>query len=158
MPMKILVVDDEKLIRDVIKEYLINDKYEVDEASSGKIALEKLQNNTYDLLVLDIMMPEMDGFSMLEKLEKEKRIPTIILSPRGEEYDKLYGFDLGIDEKDIPYIWNKYYKNEKEHKRSLVGTGLGLNIVKSILELHEYEYGVDSRKNKGTTFYFEIKK
>lgn len=96
--MKILVVDDEKLIRDVIKEYLINDKYEVEEASSGKIALEKLKNNAYDLLVLDIMMPEMDGFSMLKQLDKEKRIPTIILSARGEEYDKLYGFDLGIDD------------------------------------------------------------
>lgn len=98
--MKILVVDDEKLIRDVIKEYLINENYEIDEASSGKIALEKLNNsnNNYDLLVLDIMMPEMDGFTMLEKLDIKKRIPTIILSARGEEYDKLHGFDLGIDD------------------------------------------------------------
>ena len=64
----------------------------------------------------------------------------------------------GIDEKDIPYIWDKYYKNKKKHKRNLIGTGLGLSIVKQILEEHKYEYGVKSIKDKGTTFYFIIKK
>ena len=63
----------------------------------------------------------------------------------------------GIKEEDIPYIWDKYYKNSKKHKRNLIGTGLGLSIVKNILELHKYKYGVISN-NKGTTFYFEIKK
>jgi len=63
----------------------------------------------------------------------------------------------GIKEEDIPYIWDKYYKNKKKHKRNLVGTGLGLNIVKKILEEHKYEYGVKSTLNKGTTFYFIIK-
>lgn len=57
-----------------------------------------LQKNTYDLMILDIMMPKMDGFTMLRKLPKEKFIPTIILSARGDEYDKLHGFDLGIDD------------------------------------------------------------
>ena len=55
------------------------------------------------------------------------------------------------------YIWDKYYKNKKKHKRNLIGTGLGLNIVKNILEQHKFKYGVKS-SNKGTTFYFEIKK
>ena len=96
--MKILVVDDEKLIRDVIREYLEASNYTVEEAESGKIALEMLENNHYDLMVLDIMMPEMDGFTMLDKLDPNKKIPTIILSARGEEFDKLYGFDLGIDD------------------------------------------------------------
>ena len=64
----------------------------------------------------------------------------------------------GIKEEDIPYIWNKYYKNKKKHKRNLIGTGLGLNIVKKILEQHEFIYGVKSKLNSGTTFYFEIKK
>lgn len=63
----------------------------------------------------------------------------------------------GIKEEDIPYIWDKYYKNKKKHKRNLIGTGLGLNIVKNILEQHKFKYGVKS-SNKGTTFYFEIKK
>lgn len=96
--MKILVVDDEEKIRQVVKEYCLNEGFTVDEASNGEIALEKLKQNTYDLLVLDIMMPEMDGFSMLERLPREKRIPTIILSARSEVYDKLHGFSLGIDD------------------------------------------------------------
>ena len=64
----------------------------------------------------------------------------------------------GIKEEDIPYIWDKYYKNKKKHKRNLIGTGLGLNIVKNILEQHNYKYGVKSKIDSGTTFYFEIKK
>ena len=96
--MKILIVDDEKMIREVIKEYCLYENYEVYESSNGKDALEKLKNNNYDLMVLDIMMPEIDGFTLLKNLPKEKRIPTIILSAREEEYDKLHGFDLGIDD------------------------------------------------------------
>ena len=63
----------------------------------------------------------------------------------------------GIKESDIPYIWNKYYKNDKNHQRNVVSTGLGLSIVKEILELHGYEYGVKSVLKKGSTFYFKIK-
>ena len=96
--MKILVVDDEKGIRDIIVEYLKNNNYETDEAENGKTALNKLINNNYNLLVLDIMMPEMDGYTMLKELPNNKKIPTIVLSARGEEYDKLSGFDLGIDD------------------------------------------------------------
>ncbi len=96
--MKILIVDDEEGIRSIIREYCENSQYEVEEASSGKEALDKLINNNYDLMVLDIMMPEMDGFSMLKECPKSKRVPTIILSARSDEYDKLSGFDLGIDD------------------------------------------------------------
>ena len=64
----------------------------------------------------------------------------------------------GIKDKDIPYIWEKYYKNKKKHKRNLVGTGLGLSIVKNILELHNFEHGVNSEINKGSTFYFKVNK
>lgn len=106
--MKILIVDDEKMIRDVIKEYCLNQKFIVDEADNGKVALNKLLTNTYDLMVLDIMMPQMDGFTMLKELPSEKRIPTIVLSARGEEYDKLAGFDLGIDD----YLTKPFSPNE----------------------------------------------
>ena len=64
----------------------------------------------------------------------------------------------GIKEEEIPFIWNKYYKNEKNHQRNVVGTGLGLSIVKKILENHGFKYGVKSVKDKGTTFYFYVKK
>lgn len=96
--MKILIVDDEEMIRAVIKEYCEKEGFITDEAESGKVALKKLLTNKYDLLILDIMMPKMDGFSMLKELPKPKQIPTIILSARNEEYDKLTGFDLGIDD------------------------------------------------------------
>lgn len=96
--MKILVVDDEAMIREVIKEYCAANHFTTDEAASGKEALKKLQTNAYDLMVLDIMMPEMDGYTLLEELPKEKRIPTLVLSARSEEFDKLRGFELGIDD------------------------------------------------------------
>ena len=96
--MKILIVDDEEKIRFLIKEYCINAGYTTEEADSGKKALELLLNNKYDLLILDIMMPSMDGFTMLKELPKDRQIPTIILSARDQEYDKLLGFELGIDD------------------------------------------------------------
>lgn len=96
--MKILVVDDEERIRSIIKEYCEEEQYEVTEAEDGESALKLLLKETYDILVLDIMMPKMDGFEMLKELPKEKHIPTIILSARDEELDKLQGFDLGIDD------------------------------------------------------------
>ena len=71
---------------------------------------------------------------------------------------KIRDTGKGIDKKEIPYIWDKYYKNKKKHKRNLVGTGLGLSIVKNILELHKYEYGVKTKKDKGSNFYFIIPK
>ena len=96
--MKVLVVDDELMIREVIKEYCLAEKYEVVEAVDGNDALIKLSNNTFDVMILDIMMPKMDGFTLLKTLDSSLRVPTIVLSARGEEYDKLLGFDLGIDD------------------------------------------------------------
>lgn len=96
--MKILIVDDEAMIRDVIKEYCLAENYIIDEAENGQIALEKLEKNNYDLMILDIMMPIVDGYTMMKELPIDKRIPTIMLSARGEEYDKLLGFELGIDD------------------------------------------------------------
>ena len=106
--MKILVVDDEKMIRDVIREYCLNQGFMIDEAETGKVAFNKLLNNSYDLMVLDIMMPEMDGFTMLKELPNDKKIPTIVLSARGEEFDKLAGFNLGIDD----YLTKPFSPNE----------------------------------------------
>ncbi len=96
--MNILIVEDELMIREVIKEYLANEGYSFDEATDGVEGLNLLQKNSYDLMILDIMMPKMDGFTMLKQLPKKFLIPTIILSARDDEYDKLQGFDLGIDD------------------------------------------------------------
>ena len=96
--MKILVVDDEELIRNVIKEYLMMENYTVDEAGDGQEAIEKSKNNDYNLIIMDIMMPKMDGYQACKEIKKTKDVPFIMLSARSEEYDKLIGFDLGIDD------------------------------------------------------------
>ncbi len=96
--MNILIVDDEKLLRDVVKEYCLKENYKVFEAENGLDALEIVENNSIDLIVLDIMMPKMDGYTFFKELKNKENIPTIILSARNDEYDKLLGFDLGIDD------------------------------------------------------------
>ena len=96
--MNILIVDDEKLLRDVVKEYCLNDNYNVYEAENSLEALQVLEKENIDLIVLDIMMPKMDGYTFFKQMKEKENIPTIVLSARGEEYDKLLGFDLGIDD------------------------------------------------------------
>ncbi len=96
--MKILVVDDEKLIRDVVREYLEVESYEVVEASDGDKVDDILSKDSIDLIIMDIMMPHKDGFQTVKELRKTYNVPIIMLSARGEEYDKLIGFDLGIDD------------------------------------------------------------
>lgn len=96
--MKILVVDDELLIRNVIKEYALNEGYTFDEAEDGNEAIEKVEENNYDLIIMDIMMPHKDGFSSAKEIKEIKNIPIIFLSARTEELDKLNGFSLGADD------------------------------------------------------------
>ncbi|MBQ8659227.1 MAG: response regulator transcription factor [Bacilli bacterium] len=96
--MKILVVDDESLIREVIKEYLSLEGYEVDEASDGVEAVNMVDINDYSLIIMDIMMPNMDGYHACKDIKSKKDIPFIMLSARAEEFDKLIGFELGIDD------------------------------------------------------------
>lgn len=95
---KLLIVDDEAKIRIVVKEYAEFEGFETDEASDGMEAVEKVRNNDYDIIIMDVMMPKLDGFSACKEIRKTKQIPIIMLSARGEEYDKLFGFELGIDD------------------------------------------------------------
>ena len=96
--MKVLIVDDEELIRNIIKEYCHNEGYLTDEASDGLEAIEKVKKNDYDIIILDLMMPKLDGYSSYGEIKSIKNIPTIILSARSEEADKLLGFNLGVDD------------------------------------------------------------
>ena len=95
---RILVVDDEEKIRAVIREYCEFNKYEVTEAADGMEAVELCRQHDFDAIILDIMLPKLDGFSACRQIREEKDIPVIMLSARGEEYDKLFGFELGIDD------------------------------------------------------------
>lgn len=94
----ILIVDDEAEIREVLKEYAAFNGYNTIEASNGYEALKKVEYKKIDLIIMDIMMPGLDGFSTIKMIKKNHDIPTIMLSARGEEYDKLFGFELGIDD------------------------------------------------------------
>ncbi len=95
---KLLVADDEEKIREVIREYAEFDGYEIDEASDGMEAVEMCRKTHYDAVILDVMMPKLDGFSACKEIRKIGDIPVLMLSARGEEYDKLFGFEMGIDD------------------------------------------------------------
>ncbi len=124
--MTVLIVDDEEKIREVVKEYAENENYDVIEATNGKEAVELVKQHAIDVVVLDIMMPVLDGFSAYQEIKAYKNIPTIMLSARSEEYDKLMGFHLGIDDyltkpfspkeliARIKAITKRYQKREKD--------------------------------------------
>ena len=94
----ILVVDDEVMIRTLIKKYAEFDGYSVTEACDGMDAIIKFKNNKFDIIIMDIMMPELDGFSACREIRKTSDVPIIMLSARGEDYDRINGFEIGIDD------------------------------------------------------------
>lgn len=96
--LKILVVDDEAKIRHVIREYAEFENYEVEEAIDGMDAIAKCKETHFDIIIMDVMMPKLDGFSTIKEIRKISDTPVIMLSARGEEYDKLFGFEIGIDD------------------------------------------------------------
>ena len=105
---KILVVDDEKSIREVIRTYAEFEGHEVVEARDGLEAIDTVREEDFDVIVMDIMMPKLDGFSSYKEIKKIKDIPVLMLSARGEEYDKLFGFEIGIDD----YVTKPFYPKE----------------------------------------------
>ena len=94
----ILIVDDELMIRKLIRKYAEFEGHTVDEAANGMEAVMKCRQNKYDIIIMDIMMPELDGFSACREIRKDSTVPIIMLSARGEEYDKINGFELGVDD------------------------------------------------------------
>ena len=162
--MKVLIVDDEKLIRDVIKEYCIGNKYDVIEAENGVEAVDKAKDA--DIIILDIMMPKMDGFTAYKIIKERYNTPTIMLSARGEEYDILAGFDLGIDDymtkpfspKELMARINdviKRYKGEddfyiyKNLKVDFLGHSAYIDGKELLLTPKEYDLLVYFINNKG---------
>jgi len=95
---KILVVDDEEKIREMIGKYATHEGYDVTLASNGKEALKCFKADDFDVVILDVMMPEMDGFETLKRMKEVKDVPCIFLTALGEEYDKIYGFDIGAED------------------------------------------------------------
>ena len=96
--MKVLIVDDEEMIRNVLKEYVEFEGNEAYEAADGMEAVRLCKDNDYDVVLMDVMMPRLDGFSAVKEIRKFKDVPVIMLSARGEEDDKLFGFEIGADD------------------------------------------------------------
>ena len=95
---RILVVDDEEKVRVLIRKYAEFEGYEVEEAADGMTAIELCRQEKFDLMILDVMMPELDGFSACREIRKFSQIPVMMLSARREEYDRIHGFELGVDD------------------------------------------------------------
>ncbi|SHI56307.1 DNA-binding response regulator, OmpR family, contains REC and winged-helix (wHTH) domain [Dethiosulfatibacter aminovorans DSM 17477] len=95
---KILIVDDEDKIRSLIKKYADFEGHQVYEAGNGMDAVRMCREESFDIIIMDVMMPELDGFSTVKEIRKTSQIPVIMLSARGEEYDRIHGFEIGVDD------------------------------------------------------------
>jgi two-component system response regulator ResD len=95
---RILICDDEPGLRTVIKRYAVFEGHEVTEASNGLEAISLCRETDFDIIIMDVMMPEMDGFAAVKEIRKTSDVPILMLSARGEEYDKILGFELGVDD------------------------------------------------------------
>ena len=156
---KILIVDDEKNIREVIREYASLEGYDVMEADSGLKALELLNTNKFDLMILDIMMPIMDGFTLLNSIPKEKKIPTIILSARDDEVDKLEGFDRGIDDYLCkPFSPRELMARVKAILKRTKGDVDSYSYDKLVVNFLEHTIRIDDKEINVTPKEFEILK
>lgn len=146
---KILVVDDEERIRRLLKMYLEKAEYDIDEAKDGKSALEMALENEYDLILLDLMMPEMDGIEVAEELRKEKETPIMMLTAKGEELNRIQGFEVGADD----YIVKPFSPREIVLRVAAIlkraktgGASGGVSEVTDTLKLPHLEIDNDSRR------------
>ena len=138
MKAKVLVVDDEKDIRELINFYLNKEGFEVLEASNGEEALEIFENEYIDLGIIDVMMPVMDGFELVENLKEFKDVPVIMLTAKGESKDKLRGFSVGADD----YVVKPFDPTELMARVRAVLKRYSVN-TSNIIKLNEVEFDGD---------------
>ena len=131
---KILVVDDEEKIRAIVRKYGEFEGYEVDEAANGMDAVLMAQHKDYDVIIMDVMMPELDGFSACSQIKKTKDIPVIMLSARGEEYDRIHGFEAGVDD----YVVKPFSPKELMMRINVV-TSRGRASTEPEMDIYTYE-------------------
>ena len=133
----ILIVDDEQGIRDVLREYLELEGYEVDDAADGMEAIRKAKAKDYDLIVMDVMMPKLDGYSAVKEIKKDKDVPVIMLSARSEESDKLFGFEIGVDDyvtkpfspKEVVARIGAVLRRGRAANKKIISDGLEIDIA-----------------------------
>ena len=138
MKPKVLVVDDEQDIRELLKFYLNKEGYEVLEAGDGEEALNIFENEYVDLGIIDVMMPKMDGFELVENMKEFKDVPCIMLTAKGESKDKLRGFSSGVDD----YVVKPFDPNELMARVKAIMKRYDINTSHS-MQLKELEVDVD---------------
>jgi len=122
---RILIADDEAKIRQMIVEYM-DSEFDIEQAVDGVEALEKFKGNQYDLLILDVMMPRADGWVVCREIRKSSNVPIIMLTARSEEYDRLFGFELGVDD----YIVKPFSPRELMARiKAILRRGSGKNPI-----------------------------
>ena len=139
---KLLVVDDEAKIREVIRTYAEFEGYEVVEAEDGMEAVDLCKDEDFDVIVMDVMMPRLDGFSAYKEIKKDKDIPVLMLSARGEEYDKLYGFEIGIDD----YVVKPFSPKELMARLSVIAKRNSSVKENHVLEFKGLAIDLDGRE------------
>ncbi len=139
---RLLITDDEEEIREVVKEYGEINGYQVDEAADGMQALDLIRKTAYDCVILDVMMPKLDGFSACREIKKIQDVPIIILSARQEEYDKLFGFELGVDD----YVVKPFSPKELMARVKAVIARRHPSVSKKILQYGGLVIDVDGRE------------
>ncbi len=132
---RLLVVDDEFRIRQLIKKYAEFEGHTVEEAVDGMQAIEICRKNKYDLIIMDVMMPELDGFSACREIKKFSNTPVIMLSARGEEYDKIHGFELGSDD----YVVKPFSPRELMMRINAVIKRCSNNSEQAVKDIFKYE-------------------
>lgn len=166
--MKVLIVDDEEMIRGVLREYIEFEGGVAKEAADGMQAVNMCRAEDFDVILMDVMLPRLDGFSAVKEIKKFKDIPVIMLSARGEEYDKLFGFEIGVDDyvtkpfspKEVMARINAVTKRKKGDSVSdtvsfegltvdMVGRNVYVDGEKIDLTPKEYEILFYFVKNKG---------
>jgi two-component system response regulator ResD len=142
---RILMVDDEEKIRRLVRKYAEFEGYEVVEAADGMEAIEKVRLQDFDIIVLDVMMPELDGFSTCREIRKTCNTPVIMLSARGEEYDRIHGFELGIDD----YVVKPFSPKELMMRIKAILTRAGQHTdsdSREVITIEGIEADMDARK------------
>ena len=142
--MTILIADDEARIRTLIAKYAAFEGYLTEEAEDGMHAVEMCRKKAYDLVIMDVMMPELDGFSAVREIRKERNVPVIMLSARGEEYDRIHGFEIGVDD----YVVKPFSPRELMMRVSAVLKRSGglTEAAEDIVKIGELEVNFTARR------------
>ena len=142
--MTILIADDEARIRTLIAKYAAFEGYLTEEAEDGMQAVEMCRKKAYDLVIMDVMMPELDGFSAVREIRKERNVPVIMLSARGEEYDRIHGFEIGVDD----YVVKPFSPRELMMRVSAVLKRSGglTEAAEDIVKIGELEVNFTARR------------